>query len=959
MSGTQNPASAGASGGQSISALGTAPKIAATDTVLGVFAGAVQNGTVADLVAAGLPETVAKQSDITEALSSSALGQYTVQAQTSAQQSKLSATQAGASQAAAGVHSQAAAQSASDAATILAGSQSAASQAMAGAESAQNVIQAAGNVLNQAAFRMSQGMGGGLPFIARGWWDAATNSPALTSGSGAAGDAYVVVNAGGTSLDGQTGWEPFDLAYFNGITWVRGPGAGVPVAAQQFVATVAAQIADNQLGRTSGDNVFEIADPVGYLLSCIDASGNLTTAGSRLAFGSFALDASATAMLQVSDQNGFVGFEIDSSGAIQSPAGAVAPNLGPVSFEVVEDGLEGVSIIDQLGYVGFDTTGAFGTVSGLSGGFTAEDIRSHDSVNLARSALLARRWASANHAAPVWGYSFCDSSGQSELMGWYSVPPRTVNTPANLGALMMGASVYGNGANDTSQTTFSPAGGSSALQPIVGTSYELSTASLNGRPGNQLCSYKPADVTVSASSTDATQCILTTTDTAIDFTKGIWSAASGNTGTCPGLQVGDNIQITGFTGDAAVMNIKPLIYGYTQIWTVAAVSAQSLTLTLNTNNNGGSDNPVAVSAAAGITIEIVWGGSANYIGEAQCVQASVAFRKFQLQARGLIEDSSRQLVTYCSAIGGQSITQLSKGANPNIYERGITAFAALKTLATTANVTFGAYLIEWLQGGSDPNTDYATYSAALEAYHDDKAADFMAISGQSLPPRMEIAVLSQFNTVTHDNMGVERAQVDYCEANPDRAYCVGAMYPAYDYYVHNASNGETWMGAMRAKARDRLFNGGVIPFPVRMYQATARGNQVLVDFQAPVPPLVIKPAGVGQRDTLLPNYGLVAVDANGNMLTIASTELVGDLTILITLAAAVPDGAWIYCAPAGNYGADGSSNIFDSDPTVAAIPYLWTAGDGTTFPEQELAASGTPMSLANPAVPYALQITQG
>jgi hypothetical protein len=66
--------------------------------------------------------------------------------------------------------------------------------------------------------------GGGLGSIAvryQGTWDAATNTPTLTSGVGQQGDYYVVSVAGNTNLDGITDWEPGDWAIFNGAVWQK------------------------------------------------------------------------------------------------------------------------------------------------------------------------------------------------------------------------------------------------------------------------------------------------------------------------------------------------------------------------------------------------------------------------------------------------------------------------------------------------------------------------------------------------------------------------------------------------------------------------------------------------------------------------------------------------------------------------------------------------------------------
>ena len=56
-------------------------------------------------------------------------------------------------------------------------------------------------------------------FNYKGSWDANTNSPSLSSGTGTAGDWYRVTTAGTTNLDGITDWQVGDDAYFDGTVW--------------------------------------------------------------------------------------------------------------------------------------------------------------------------------------------------------------------------------------------------------------------------------------------------------------------------------------------------------------------------------------------------------------------------------------------------------------------------------------------------------------------------------------------------------------------------------------------------------------------------------------------------------------------------------------------------------------------------------------------------------------------
>lgn len=55
----------------------------------------------------------------------------------------------------------------------------------------------------------------------QGAWNANTNSPALSNGSGAKGYYYVVTTAGSTSLDGITDWKIGDWAISNGTIWQK------------------------------------------------------------------------------------------------------------------------------------------------------------------------------------------------------------------------------------------------------------------------------------------------------------------------------------------------------------------------------------------------------------------------------------------------------------------------------------------------------------------------------------------------------------------------------------------------------------------------------------------------------------------------------------------------------------------------------------------------------------------
>jgi hypothetical protein len=65
--------------------------------------------------------------------------------------------------------------------------------------------------------------------VYQGTWNASTNTPALTSGTGTKGQYYKVAVAGSTSVDGLSQWNIGDTIIFNGTTWDKLDGVASEV----------------------------------------------------------------------------------------------------------------------------------------------------------------------------------------------------------------------------------------------------------------------------------------------------------------------------------------------------------------------------------------------------------------------------------------------------------------------------------------------------------------------------------------------------------------------------------------------------------------------------------------------------------------------------------------------------------------------------------------------------------
>lgn len=109
---------------------------------------------------------------------------------------------------------------------------------------------------------------GGLDY--QGGWNAATNTPTLTSSTGTQGYYYVVTTAGNTDLDGITDWEIGDWTIFNGSEWQKIDQTNTVSSVNGQVGAVSLDYADVGAPATDG------TDATGTW--AIDISGNSDTA---------------------------------------------------------------------------------------------------------------------------------------------------------------------------------------------------------------------------------------------------------------------------------------------------------------------------------------------------------------------------------------------------------------------------------------------------------------------------------------------------------------------------------------------------------------------------------------------------------------------------------------------------------------------------------------------------------
>lgn len=110
--------------------------------------------------------------------------------------------------------------------------------------STDTILQAFGKLQNQI-----NGLIGGSTY--QGTWNAATNTPTLTSGVGTDGYYYIVNVAGNTNLNGITDWNVGDWAIFHGGTWQKVDNTDAVVSVNGYTGAVNLVTSDIPEGLTN------------------------------------------------------------------------------------------------------------------------------------------------------------------------------------------------------------------------------------------------------------------------------------------------------------------------------------------------------------------------------------------------------------------------------------------------------------------------------------------------------------------------------------------------------------------------------------------------------------------------------------------------------------------------------------------------------------------------------------
>ncbi|NOM27295.1 hypothetical protein [Klebsiella pneumoniae] len=310
------------------------------------------------------------------------------------------------------------------------------------------------------------------------------------------------------------------------------------------------------------------------------------------------------------------------------------------------------------------------------------------------------------------------------------------------------------------------------------------------------------------------------------------------------------------------------------------------------------------------------------------VAAVNMLRTLFLRQAALLTDPSRLLVLASCGVNGRTVEALSKGADPELYNRIREAVSKIKAIADGESKTFGIGAFCFLQGEWNYNPGYGGdytregYKAKVRQLYSDVIADFC--SGQR-PPAMFTYQTGGTYTIDTYELAIGMAQLDMAtEGGNIYGVCPSYPFPNKDS-GHLTSNGYRWMDMFFGKVMFRVLVLGEGWEPLHCTGVEVQDDYALLNYAVPYPPLQWGTPYDGRTAKTYADKGFRATDANG-ALDITAAEIVADTVVKLTFSRRVSGKIKIWYADKTSH--NGNGCLKDSDPFLATENYVYTAGSG-------------------------------
>jgi hypothetical protein len=304
------------------------------------------------------------------------------------------------------------------------------------------------------------------------------------------------------------------------------------------------------------------------------------------------------------------------------------------------------------------------------------------------------------------------------------------------------------------------------------------------------------------------------------------------------------------------------------------------------------------------------------------------FRRAYLQQLGLPSNSACRFVLTNCGIGGKTIAELSRGANPDIYNRLLNAASYVQQTAQSLGLSYQVGAMIWTQGEQDvqDGTSYASYLASLQQLQ----ADFLADVVQGIAKQAQGVTIPWFSAQPdwsnpNGSTDVYQAILDWANTPGSNFYLAGPLFQYPDHGVHLTSNGYRWHGNQVGRAMTDVLLNRTGWNALYMTGATVSGSSILVDLNVPVPPVILGEVYNVLEEVAYPSLGFEVIDSGG-ILRIESAAIVGQATIQIVIGRRLKSNPVVQSGFNRKTALDWGTNICDSDATLGQSDYLYVPG---------------------------------
>jgi hypothetical protein len=295
--------------------------------------------------------------------------------------------------------------------------------------------------------------------------------------------------------------------------------------------------------------------------------------------------------------------------------------------------------------------------------------------------------------------------------------------------------------------------------------------------------------------------------------------------------------------------------------------------------------------------------------------------------RARMPDDAGALLGSACGVGGRPIEALSRGAEPELFNRLRDCVRAARALAHAQGRSYGIAAIILMQGEHNDfavggTSDSAHYAALVRRLYADVVEDVVhGIAGQDTAPALFTYQTGGLHAT--ETNSIPQAQLETSLALPG-CFMAGPCYPMPNKIDHLDANGYRWLGAQFGKVMHRVLSLGEAWQPLHPLAAVRDGDSVGIVFHVPHPPLAWGLPYLGHAATDIPDRGFALFDGEGEV-PISAVMLAGPAEVRITAARPLHGRVRVRYASAARRG---HGCLHDSDPTTADDAYEYAAGRG-------------------------------